>query len=132
MDSKAKVVVVYFGAADLRGCRLALAVAEGAWDAGAEVRVRCVERLLPPNGVHSAPEWIDLCRECDGVAKATAEDLTWADAMVFGSATGRNALPGDATEVPDGRELAAARDEGRRLAETVHRLKLGPSRLAVA
>ena len=132
MESKAKVVVVYFGAADFRGCRLALAVAEGAWDAGAEVRVRCVERFLPPNGVHSAPEWVELFRETDGVAEATAEDLTWADATVFGSATGRNAVPSDATRVPDGRELAAAREEGRRLAETIHRLKLGPSRLAVA
>jgi multimeric flavodoxin WrbA len=81
----AKVAVIYYGAADLGGCRLALAVAEGAWDAGAEVRVRRVERLALPAGAQSSPEWEELLRETEEVPEASAEDLNWADAVIFGT-----------------------------------------------
>jgi hypothetical protein len=82
---KAKIVVVYCGAADLRGCRLALGIAEGAWDGGAEVRVRCMQRLVPPADMLLAPEWVDALGETDGVAVASAEDLAWADAVCVGA-----------------------------------------------
>jgi hypothetical protein len=131
MDSKAKIVVVYFGAGGLRDCRLTLCVAEGAWDAGAEVRVRCVHRLVVPESARVTAECADLLLETEGVAEATAADLEWADAAVFGTATARSATPNDGSEPPGAAELAAAREEGRRLAETVHALKSNPSRLAV-
>jgi len=85
MYGKAKIVVVYCGAADLRGCRLALGIAEGAWDGGAEVRVRCMQRLVPPADMLLAPEWVDALDETEGVAVATAEDLAWADAVCVGA-----------------------------------------------
>jgi NAD(P)H dehydrogenase (quinone) len=131
MNPKARVVVIYFGGAQFRSCRLALAVAEGAWDAGAEVRVRCVHCLVPSDGMRLTPEWSELLRETDDVPAATADDLTWADATIFGTATGRNAGPRDETVAPSGPELMAARDEGRRLADTIEALKAGVPSLAV-
>jgi hypothetical protein len=92
MHVMAKVAVVYYGAADLRGCRLALAVAEGAWDAGAEVRVRRVEQLTPPAGAHSDLEWAEVLREAEEVPEASAEDLTWADVVLFGTSIRDGAL----------------------------------------
>jgi hypothetical protein len=84
MRVKAKVAVIYYGAADLRGFHLALAVAAGAWDAGAEVRVRRVEQLAPAAGARLEPAWAELLRESEDVPVTSAEDLAWADAVLFG------------------------------------------------
>jgi hypothetical protein len=158
--------VIFHGAADVRGCRLALAVAEGAWDAGAVVRVRRVEQVAAPAGRRSEPEWGDLLCEVEDLPEATAEDLTWADAVLFGTSSPDGAVrahvrsfidavlphwggvvvpfgslaapvedgdrerPIDRAETPSAAELAAARDEGRRVAETVHAVKEGRPPLA--
>jgi len=118
MYAKANIVVVYYGGADLRGCRLALAVAEGVWNAGARVRVRCVQRLVLRDGARFTPEWADVLRETEGVTETTADDLTWADAVLYG----RFAKAGVAA--PTATELAAAREEGRRAAEEACALKV--------
>lgn len=85
MYARARIVVVFCGAADLRGCRLALGIAEGAWDAGAEVRVRCVQRLVPPAEMLMTPAWVEALGETEGVPTASAGDLAWADAVCIGA-----------------------------------------------
>jgi hypothetical protein len=91
MYGKAKVTVVYHGADDFAGCRLALASAEGAWDAGAEVRVRRVARLEPAPAAAPDPWRADLLREDADVLDVTAGDLAWADAVLFGASPGDGA-----------------------------------------
>jgi hypothetical protein len=81
MYTKAKVVVAYYDQYDLTGCRLALAVAAGAWDAGAEVRVRCVRRLAPTTAV--PVRRTEVLRETAEVREASLHDLAWADAVYF-------------------------------------------------
>jgi hypothetical protein len=166
MRLKANVAVIFHGAADVRGCRLALAVAEGAWDAGAVVRVRRVEQLAPPAGARSESEWGELLREVEELPEATAEDLTWADAVLFGTSGpdgdvrthvrsfidallphwagvvvpfGSIVPPADnvdcerpigRADTPSAAELADAREEGRRVAQTVHALREGQPPLA--
>jgi multimeric flavodoxin WrbA len=167
MNVKAKVAVIYYGAADLRGFRLALSVAAGAWDAGAEVRVRRVEQLAPPAGARSDPTWAELLREAEDVPAAGAQDLEWADAVLFGTSVldgavraqlgklihailpvlGGVFVPFGATApagadpdgsspaemaagTPSAAELAAAHDQGRRVAETALALKSGRPPLA--
>jgi non-ribosomal peptide synthetase component F len=87
MRLKANVAVIFHGAADVRGCRLALAVAEGAWDAGAVVRVRRMDQLAAPAGARSEPEWAELLREVEDLPEATADDLAWADAVLLGTSS---------------------------------------------
>lgn len=123
MYAKARVVVLYHGVADFGGCRRALAVAEGAWDAGAEVRVRCVQHLVPLEGAHLTPDWIDVIGEAEDVPEASAEDLTWADAVFFAT-SGR-------ADTPDAAELTAAREQGRRVAEVALALKRLRPRLTI-
>jgi NAD(P)H dehydrogenase (quinone) len=80
-----KVVVIYHSETE-RVYRLALAATEAAWDAGAEVRVRRVGRLVPPAGVHQRPEWSEILRDMTSIPEARAADLAWADAALFGTA----------------------------------------------
>jgi NAD(P)H dehydrogenase (quinone) len=99
MHAKAKVMVMYYGADDLEGCRLALATAGGAWDAGAEVRVRRVNRAARSAdgpGAHAGaePGRAELLREAEDAPEASAEDLRWADAVLF--ETSRPVHPGSA------------------------------------
>lgn len=66
---------------------LARAAAEGAEKAGATVRLRKVRELAPPEAVNSNPAWAKHIEDTADVAEATLEDLTWADALLFGTPT---------------------------------------------
>jgi NAD(P)H dehydrogenase (quinone) len=75
-------VAVIVDAADHEGYRLACAVAERAWDAGAEVRVR---RVSTPSesgigGPHASWSAL-LLDESDDVPEARPEDIAWADVV---------------------------------------------------
>jgi NAD(P)H dehydrogenase (quinone) len=66
---------------------MAAALAEGASAAGAEVRVRRVAELAPPEAIDANSRWR---AHVDAVADeplATLDDLAWADGMAFGSPT---------------------------------------------
>jgi len=126
MYVRAKIVVIYSGGADLRACRLALAVAEGAWDAGAEVRVRCLRSLAPLEGARFTPQWAEVLGETEGVPEVTIEDLTWADVAIapdVGDPDGSLAREG--VKVPSAAELEGARKQGRRAAQGALALRVG-------
>lgn len=86
-----KVAVIYYSATGTT-YRLARAVEEGARGAGAEVRLRKVRELAPEEAIQSNQGWAENVRETQDVAEATNDDMTWADAIIFGTPT-RYGLP---------------------------------------
>ena len=87
----AKVAVIYYSATGTT-YRLARAIQEGAEGAGAEVRLRKVKELAPEQAIASNEGWAENVRATQDVQEATLDDLTWADAIVFGTPT-RYGLP---------------------------------------
>jgi NAD(P)H dehydrogenase (quinone) len=79
-----KVAVIYYSATG-NVHALAEAVAEGAESAGAEVRLRRVAELAPPEAIDSNPAWRAHADATAGIPEATHEDLRWADAYAFGT-----------------------------------------------
>jgi NAD(P)H dehydrogenase (quinone) len=86
-----KLAVIYYSSTGTT-YRLAQAVAEGAEGAGAEVRLRKVKELAPEEAIASNGGWAENARATQDVAEATLDDLTWADAIIFGTPT-RYGLP---------------------------------------
>jgi NAD(P)H dehydrogenase (quinone) len=82
----AKVAVIYYSATG-NVHALAEAIAAGAADAGAEVRLRRVPELAPDAAVDANPAWRAHTDATAHVEVATHDDLTWADAYAFGSPT---------------------------------------------
>lgn len=80
------VAVIYYSATG-NVHALAQAVAEGAEQAGATVRLRKVAELAPPEAIDSNPSWRTHADATSGVANATHDDLRWADAYAFGTPT---------------------------------------------
>jgi NAD(P)H dehydrogenase (quinone) len=66
---------------------LARAAAEGAEKAGAQVRLRKVAELAPPELINSRPEWAQHLRDTADIAEAGLDDLDWADVVLFGTPT---------------------------------------------
>jgi NAD(P)H dehydrogenase (quinone) len=81
-----KVAVIYYSSTG-NTHRMAESVADGARDAGAEVRVLRVEELAPESAIAQNPAWQAHYRETRGMTRATPGDLDWADAIVFGTPT---------------------------------------------
>jgi NAD(P)H dehydrogenase (quinone) len=71
---------------------MARAIEEGAVAAGAEVRVRKVQELAPEAAIQSNKGWAAHHLETQDVPEASHDDLTWADAIIFGTPT-RYGLP---------------------------------------
>ena len=70
--------------------RLAAAVAEGATDAGAEVRLRRVAELAPPDAIAQNERWAEhhaWAEGPEGVAEVSLDDVDWADGIALGSPT---------------------------------------------
>jgi NAD(P)H dehydrogenase (quinone) len=66
---------------------LAQAAADGAEKAGAQVRLRKVAELAPPEAINARPAWGQHIRDTADVAEATLDDLDWADVVLFGTPT---------------------------------------------
>jgi NAD(P)H dehydrogenase (quinone) len=81
-----KLAVIYYSATG-NVHALAEAVAEGAQEAGAEVRLRRVAELAPEDAVASNPAWRAHADATADIPVATHDDLTWADAYAFGTPT---------------------------------------------
>ncbi len=83
-DQKTKILVVFYSMTG-NVAKLAKAVAEGAETAGAELKLRQVEELVPKE------KWNDVMRkvkeELNDIPIATMEDLEWADGIAFGTPT---------------------------------------------
>lgn len=81
-----KVAVIYYSSTGTNYA-MAQAVAEGAREAGAEVRVRIVPETAPTEAIESNPAWAEFARKVEGEPRAESADLEWADAVVFGTPT---------------------------------------------
>jgi NAD(P)H dehydrogenase (quinone) len=80
------VLVAYYSATG-HVHALAKAVAQGAEDAGGEVRLRPVEELAPEMLISQNQAWGRHRSEVSDEPTATLEDLEWADGIAFGSPT---------------------------------------------
>ena len=83
--------------------RLAEAVAEGARDAGAEVRLRRAREVVDPAIIAAVPGWKDSAEAMNArYAAPTADDAVWADAIIFGSPTRFGAVSSELKAYIDG------------------------------
>jgi NAD(P)H dehydrogenase (quinone) len=84
--SDVKVSVIYYSAT---GSVFALAqqAVEAAEKAGAEVRLRKVHELAPKEAIASNEGWSKHALETESVPEAGADDVVWADAVLFGTPT---------------------------------------------
>ncbi|QWF77065.1 NAD(P)H:quinone oxidoreductase [Amycolatopsis sp. CA-230715] len=81
-----RILVVYYSATG-NTAALAEALADGARDGGAEVRVRTVAETAPPEAVASNPRWRAWVDAGPHAELATLGDLEWADGLAVGSPT---------------------------------------------
>lgn len=82
----ANIAVIYYSSTG-NVHALAEALAEGATDAGAEVRLRRVAELAPAHAIDSNPAWRAHLEATAHIPEATHDDLRWADAYAFGTPT---------------------------------------------
>lgn len=88
----AKIAIVYYSSTG-HVHQLALALQEGAEQAGAEVRLRRAGELAPESVIRGQDAWHEhYVATKDTVAEATNDDLLWADGFALGSPT-RYGLP---------------------------------------
>jgi NAD(P)H dehydrogenase (quinone) len=68
--------------------KMAQAIAEGAKEAGAEIRLRRARDIAGPDVMAQAPGWRENSQRMDAIYPApTPEDAEWSDGVVFGSPT---------------------------------------------
>ena len=83
----AKIAVIYYSSTG-NVHQLAAAVAEGAREAGAEVRLRRVPELAPEEAIDSNPLWRAHVDTTAGqVEVASPADMEWADGYALGTPT---------------------------------------------
>jgi NAD(P)H dehydrogenase (quinone) len=87
----ARIAVIHYSATG-NVHRLATAIADGAADDGADVRLRKVRELAPEEVIASNQRWVDHRAATADLAEATLDDLEWADGFALGSPT-RFGLP---------------------------------------
>lgn len=80
------VAVIYYSATG-NVHQLAQAVAKGAEETGAQVRLRRVAELAPDEAIDSRPEWRAHVEATIDIPVATNDDLRWADGLALGSPT---------------------------------------------
>ena len=81
-----KVAVIFYSSTGTNAA-MAQAVAEGAAEAGAQVRVRQVAETAPDSAIDRNPRWRAFVDRTKNEPRAALDDLEWADAIVFGSPT---------------------------------------------
>ncbi|SDY68611.1 NAD(P)H:quinone oxidoreductase [Herbiconiux ginsengi] len=86
MSDSINVAIVYYSSTGTVH-ELAESVAAGAADAGATVRLLRVQELAPQAVIDSNPVWAAHAAATGQVPIATAADLEWADAIIFGTPT---------------------------------------------
>lgn len=92
MYQKTKVVMVYVGAIESLH-RLAVAVCEAAWDAGADLRVRRIGEVDALGEGRISADRVELLRELEEIPPATLDDLEWADVALFGISPRDGVIP---------------------------------------
>jgi NAD(P)H dehydrogenase (quinone) len=86
MSEKAKIAVFYYSAMG-HAYQVAQGFEKGAKAEGAEVRLRKVAELAPPEVIATNPAWKAHLEATRDVPDATLADLEWANGYVFGSPT---------------------------------------------
>ncbi|CAM3499644.1 NAD(P)H:quinone oxidoreductase [Hydrogenibacillus schlegelii] len=81
-----RVAVIFYSATGTN-YRLAQAAARAAEAAGAEVRLRKVAELAPPEAIEQNPAWKRHVEATRDVPEARPDDLVWADVIVFSTPT---------------------------------------------
>jgi NAD(P)H dehydrogenase (quinone) len=81
-----RIAVVYYSSTG-NVYALARALAQGAQQAGAEVRLRRVAELAPDAAIDRNPAWRRHLEETAEVPLAQLDDLRWADGFAFGTPT---------------------------------------------
>jgi NAD(P)H dehydrogenase (quinone) len=81
-----KLAIIYYSATG-HGTAMAKRVAAAAESAGAEVRVRHVAETRDPASFAQNPAWTANYEATKDLPAATADDIVWADAVIFGSPT---------------------------------------------
>ena len=85
--SHPKVLIAFYSRSGVTEA-LAIAIAEGARDVGAEVRLRRAREFVPPEIMARSPGWKEAAEAMNQKYEAPAEaDAEWADAIVFGTPT---------------------------------------------
>lgn len=81
-----KLAIVYYSQTGVN-YSMAKKAYETAKEAGAEVRLRKVHESLDTSNVIEGSAWDKLLKETADIEEATAEDLVWADAIIFSTPT---------------------------------------------
>ena len=81
-----KLAVIYYSSTGTVHA-MAKRLAEAGEKAGAEVRLRQVPELAPQEAIASNAAWSQHFDATKSEAKATADDIVWADAVLFGTPT---------------------------------------------
>lgn len=120
------VAVIYYSSTG-NVHRLAEAVAQGAAETGAQVRLRRAAELAPDEAIHSRPEWRAHLEETADIPVASNDDLRWADGIALGSPTRFGNLTAQLKQFLDGAgplwfagELAGKAATGFTSASTAH------------
>ncbi|MFY1637899.1 NAD(P)H:quinone oxidoreductase [Solwaraspora sp. WMMB335] len=86
MDDRTKLSVIYYSATGTTYA-MAQAAVEAAEKAGAEVRLRKVRELAPEEAIRSNSGWHAHRLETQDVMEVELDDLSWSDAVIFGTPT---------------------------------------------
>ncbi|WP_405796047.1 NAD(P)H:quinone oxidoreductase [Streptomyces sp. NBC_01506] len=86
MPTPVNVAVIYYSATGTL-TTMAKAMAADAEAAGATVRLRKVAELAPQAAIDTNPAWVANIAATADITEVTADDMTWADAVIFGSPT---------------------------------------------
>ena len=81
-----KVAVIYYSQTGTIHA-LAQEYAAGAEKAGAEVHLRQVAELAPQSAIDSNDDWKAHREQTADIPQASADDILWADAVIFGTPT---------------------------------------------
>jgi NAD(P)H dehydrogenase (quinone) len=81
-----KLSIIYYSSTGTLH-KMAERLNETAQKAGADVRLRQVAELAPPEAIASNAAWSQHFDATKNEPKATADDVVWADAVLFGSPT---------------------------------------------
>lgn len=84
--SSVKLAVIYYSMGGTN-YQLAQWAAEGAKEAGAEVKILKVHELTPHTVIENNPIWKAHVEATKNVPEATTNDLEWADAIIFSTPT---------------------------------------------
>ena len=84
--NKIKLAVVFYSMGG-SNYQMAQWAAEAAKDSGAEVRLLKVSELAPQSVIDSNPAWKATVEATKDVPVATADDIAWADALIFSTPT---------------------------------------------